>query len=88
VLGEASCIQRLGDIAQKGGDRDTAQERYGEALALYTRVANSYGIGKTHQRLAQVTDGVERAGHIAAAREAWLSIQQADLVAKFLDPLG
>jgi hypothetical protein len=88
VLGEANCIRGLGDVARVEGDRTAAQARYNEALALYQRIAEAYSIGETRRRLAQVTEGDERAGHAAAPRAAWLSIGRADLVAEFLDPLG
>jgi hypothetical protein len=40
-----------------------------------------YSIGTTHERLANIArDEDERARHIAAAREAWLSIGREDLV--------
>ena len=81
IQGEANCIRRLGDIALARSDHDTARRLYQQALALYERIPEPYSIGQTHLMLARVTTGAERAAHIAAARQAWLSIDRPDLVA-------
>ena len=43
VLGEATCIERLGDIALRRSDHDTARGRYEEALPLYRSVGDVLG---------------------------------------------
>lgn len=82
LLGEANCIQGLGDIARAAEDTASAKARYAAALAIYKRIKEPYSIGNAHERLAQLTQGAERAAHVAAAREAWASIQRDDLVAE------
>ncbi len=79
VLGEANCIQSLGDIARLS-DAEFANNAYQQALGLYEQIAEPYSIGRAHQRLARTTSNDQRAQHIQAAREAWLSIDRADLV--------
>ena len=89
VQGEANCIRGLGDIALARSDQDGARERYEAALGLYTRIQDPYSIGLAHKGLADVArDEDERARHVAAAREAWLSIGRGDLVRKWLDRSG
>ena len=87
VVGEANCIQSLGDIARANGDAAAAKGHYETALALYERIAEPYSIGVTHYRLAELAVGAERAAEVAAAREAWASIDRPDLVA-LLDRLN
>ena len=67
-----------------------ARELFNEALGLYARIQEPYSIGWAHKRLADVArDEDERARHIAAAREAWLSIGREDLVQRWFDrPVG
>jgi tetratricopeptide (TPR) repeat protein len=43
VLGEASCIKGLGDIARDRADYDTAQARYERALPLYQQGGSVLG---------------------------------------------
>ena len=50
-------------------------------LALYQQIAEPYSIGWAHHRLARLTTGTEREAHVAAAREAWQSINRPELVA-------
>jgi tetratricopeptide (TPR) repeat protein len=88
LLGEADCLLRLGDIALGRSDRDTARQRYDAALGLYARIQKPYSIGLAHHGLAGVArENNEHARHIAAAREAWLSIGREDLV-RWLDQVG
>jgi hypothetical protein len=42
----------------------------------------------THRRLARVSDGANRGGHVAAARAAWTSISRPDLVAALDQEFG
>jgi len=87
VLGEANCILSLGNIAREQGDVAAAREHYATALAQYARIPEPYSIGWTHFQVAELADGAERAAHVAAAREAWTSIDRPDLVAR-LDRFG
>ena len=87
VQGEGNCIQRLGDIARAEGNVESAGERYAAALRLYERIPEPYSMGATHFRLAELSAGAARAAHVAAARQAWSSIDRPDLVAR-LDALG
>jgi hypothetical protein len=88
ALGEANCIRSLGDIARDQGDPTAARRHHQESLVLLQRITEPYSIGLTHHRLARQSDGAERASHIAAARQAWTSIDRPDLVATHLDPLA
>jgi hypothetical protein len=54
---------------------------------LYARIPEPFSIGWTRFRLVELAGGAERAAHIAAARDAWPSIDRPDLVA-LLDPFG
>jgi tetratricopeptide (TPR) repeat protein len=83
--GEAGCIMGLGDIALARDEYDTARARYEEALTLYERIQDHYSIGLAHSRLADLTSpGLKRDQHLAAAREAWASINRTDLT-KIID---
>jgi len=42
-LGTASCLQRLGDVAFRLGDGETARERYGDARPLFRTAGNLRG---------------------------------------------
>jgi tetratricopeptide (TPR) repeat protein len=54
VLGEANCIQRLGDIALQRTDHETARTRYEEALLLYRRVGDVLGEANCIQSLGDI----------------------------------
>ena len=81
VLGEASCIKGLGDLALARSDHDAARICYEEALALYERIKEPYSIGAAQTRLARLAaPGPAREQRLAAARQAWMSIDRPDLV--------
>jgi tetratricopeptide (TPR) repeat protein len=85
VLGEANCIHHLGRVAHDQGDTPSARTWHEAALALYRRIPEPFSIGWTHLNLANLPDAPDRDTHLAAAREAWLSINRTDLIAKHLD---
>jgi tetratricopeptide (TPR) repeat protein len=85
VLGEANCIRSLGNIASDQGDTATTRIHYETALTLYRRIPEPFSIGWTHLDLANLPDAPDRDAHLAAAREAWLSINRTDLIAEHLD---
>ena len=88
LLGEANCIQGLGDIALGRSDHDTARTHYDAALAIYKRIPEPYSIGWTHLRLARLAADDERRRHVDAAKEAWQSIGRGDLITQFLGEFG
>jgi hypothetical protein len=87
VVGEANCILGQGRVAAALGDTATARARAAAALALYHRVHATHNIAITHEDLAAVTEGTERAAHVAAAKAAWremgLEHQVADVERRF-----
>jgi len=68
IQGEANCIRALGDLEELTGDEDP-KEKWQEALSLYTLIPEPISMGKTHLKLAEITEGEERAAHKHAARE-------------------
>jgi hypothetical protein len=89
ILGEANCIQSLGDIALNRSDQKTANGLFGEALILYSRIQEPFSIGWTRVHLARLAERPEeRQTHIDAAREAWTRIKRLDLVARLDQEFG
>jgi tetratricopeptide (TPR) repeat protein len=88
IGGEANCMQGLGDILEAKGELQKAADYWLAALSLYERIARPYSVGWMHQRLARISIGVERAGHIQVARTAWNAIDRRDLVNDYLDVLA
>jgi tetratricopeptide (TPR) repeat protein len=85
LLGEANCMRGLGDVARHRGDPDVATNLWLRALQLYQRIPEPHSIGHTHHRLARVAKlPANRVSHLAAAREAWLSIGRQDLIENLL----
>ena len=82
IVGDGNCTLGLGDVARAVGDNEQAGDRFREALALYRSVQRTDNVARAHERLARVTDGAERATHIAAAREAWDAINLPNEVAR------
>ena len=78
VVGEANCISGNGGVARAVGDLATAAAWYQTALTLYQRMHATQHIAIAHEDLARVTEGAERAGHVEAARAAWLSMDLLD----------
>ena len=86
VLGEANCMESLGDIAE-GESRlcRGARALAGGARALPAKIAEPYSIGSAHHRLRRRAETPsEAAEHREAAREAWASIDRPDLIEQHL----
>jgi tetratricopeptide (TPR) repeat protein len=88
VPGEGNCALGLGDVARATGDDDAARVRFREALALYERVHRADNVALAHERLARITEGEERAAHVAAARDAWLAIDLPDRIVRLYREFG
>ena len=82
MLGEANCISAMGDVARAEGDAAAALTPYTQALALYEQLHHTQNVALAHEDLAGVTTAAERAGHVAAARAAWASMDLPDQVAR------
>ena len=61
-------------MARAEGNDETARARYSEALALYERIQARRNVALAHERLAGVSAGTQRDGHLAAARALWLAL--------------
>jgi hypothetical protein len=81
VLGEATCIQGLGDIALARSDHESARARYEEALPLYRRFGDPYSTGRCLYYVAKVSDGDERCRTAREAAASFESIARRDLAA-------
>ena len=71
VVGEANCLLGHGRVAAGLGDKASARSQAEAALALYQRMHATGNIAITHEDLAAVTEGAERAAHVASAVAAW-----------------
>ncbi len=80
LLGEANCTHGIGAIALREGDKWAAKLEFESALVLYIQIHRPYSIGWVHRLLARIDTGTDRARHVEAARQAWLSIKRDDLV--------
>jgi tetratricopeptide (TPR) repeat protein len=72
-------------LLELGAIEDSAEAKRAmllDALDSHERFGNPRWIGQAHRRLARISEGEERRRHVAAAREAWTSIDRHDLVAE------
>jgi tetratricopeptide (TPR) repeat protein len=89
ILGEANCTFSLGEVALASSRYEEARQSFEQALFLYRRIPELYSIGWTYQKLAKIAlSSEERRLYVAAAREAWLSINRPDLVAALQAEFG
>ncbi|MGD0014664.1 MAG: hypothetical protein ABSD56_09595 [Bryobacteraceae bacterium] len=89
MLGEANCIQNLGDIALAEARIEDARASYAQALALYERIPEPYSIGWAQVRLARIARNAgERRAHVQAAARAWQQIDRPDLLQRLAKEFG
>ena len=82
-MGEANCIQSLGDIALAQGDAAEAASQFREALQHYRVREEPYSIGMTLGRLARLEARKEqRQALLREAVDCWTRIDLPDLVAE------
>ena len=82
MLDEAACIACLGRVAQAQGEVTAALTFFAQALATFEQLHATQNLALAHEDLARVTTGSERAGHVAAARAAWASMDLPEQVAR------
>jgi tetratricopeptide (TPR) repeat protein len=82
LQGEAICLASLGRVAQAEGDVPAARTFYAQALILFEQLHATHSEALAHEDIARVTTAAERAGHVAAARAAWASMDLPEQVAR------
>ncbi len=82
VVGEANCLLGQGRVAAWLGDKASARSQAEAGLALYQRMHRLDNIAIAHEDLAAVTEGAERAAHVAAAVAAWREMGLEDQAAR------
>jgi hypothetical protein len=88
LLGEANCVQSLGDVELIERNADTAKVKFEYALTLYQKIPAPYSMGWALARLARLSDGETQTALAAKARAAWASIDRPDLVAMLQREFG
>ncbi|NDJ15261.1 MAG: tetratricopeptide repeat protein [Acidobacteriia bacterium] len=81
-LGQANCIQSLGDIHLRRSDHDFAHAAYQKALAMYRSISDPYSSGRALYSLARLeTTPKTQRQLVAEAVAALTSINRPDLIA-------
>lgn len=81
ITGEAACGEKRGDLALELAALGEARLRYEDALDLYAQISDFDSTGRLDLKLAKVTTGAERAGHLESSRIAWKSLGKPELLA-------